>query len=547
MNSNQIMQSAANALRQGQYHQAIKPLKAVLETQPDLLQARWLLVQAFEGLQQPLRACEQIDMLLAGLIDDLPAINQLAAHVLQRGYPLNGVLRSFAAYLARHPGSAEAAFNYAYHLARDAQFETAIKKYTQALKLGIARPEEVHLNIANIYMDHLHDNKKAKSHLNEALALNPRYVNAWFNLGNLAERRGQRDKAKSSFEKCLQLDPLNHTALARLADTHKFESLSDPMFERLNAALRRSDNSDVYFALARAHEQCGDFESAWQNYTTANRLDAGRFPPYNRPATENLFQQIKSRFTAQWLEKYQGKSHDTVFICGMFRTGSTLLEQILAAHPNFYPGGESEFFPRLIAKHFRQYPDGMDHLRSAQLLAWKKQQRAQSSQLAAGNRRLTDKRPDNFLYLGLIKAVLPSAKFVVTQRDWRDVATSIFCTRLGPQQNYATSLSNIRHYLNLQQDLIDHWSDLFGEDLMRLDYEKLVTEPRVTISRLLNDLGESWDERCLSFNRLDNTVKTASVWQVREPLSTKSVARWKNYSRHFEDVFGDQVASQNKA
>jgi len=547
MNSNQMMQSAANAVRQGQHQQAERLLIEVLKEQPGLLQARWLLVQAYEGLQQNSHASDQIDIMLASLMGDLPAINQLAAHVLQQGYPLDAVLRAFSGYLATHPGSADAIFNYAYHLAKDGQFEKAVKNYAQALKLGIAQPEEVHLNIANVYMDHLHNNRKARAHLQEALALNPRYANAWFNLGNLAEQRGQRDEAKSSFEKCLRFDPLNHTALARLADAHKFDSLSDPLLARLNSAAHGSNNSDIHFALAKVYEQCDDFESAWQYYSKANKLDAIAFPPYNRQATENYFQTIKSRCTTQWLKQYKGKSHQTVFICGMFRTGSTLLEQMLAAHPNFFPGGESEFFPRLIAKLFRQYPQGLDSLRPPQLLAWKKQQRVQSSQVAAGTRRLTDKRPDNFLYLGLIKAVLPSAKFVITQRDWRDVATSVFCTRLGPQQNYATNLSDIRHYLGLQQDLIDHWAELFGQDLMRLDYEQLVTDPEPTISRLLNNLGETWDERCLRFDQLDNTVKTASVWQVREPLSTKSIGRWKNYFGHFEEIFGDQIKSQNKA
>src|SRR5690606_17508261 len=105
-------------------------------------------------------------------------------------------------------------------------------------------------------------------------------ANAWFNLGNLAEQCGQRDEAKSSFEKCLQFDPLNHTALARLADAHRFNSPSEPLFKRLTAVAQNSNNSDVHFALARAYEQYGDFESAWQHYSQANRLDANVFPAY---------------------------------------------------------------------------------------------------------------------------------------------------------------------------------------------------------------------------------------------------------------------------
>src|SRR5690554_6491623 len=127
MNNNKTIQAAANAVRQDQYQQAVEKLKIVLEAQPDQTQARWLLALAYEGLQQPLIASKHIDTMLTGLAHDLPAINQVAAHVVQRGYPLAGVLRALAAYLARHPGAADATFNYAYYLARDAQFDAAIK------------------------------------------------------------------------------------------------------------------------------------------------------------------------------------------------------------------------------------------------------------------------------------------------------------------------------------------------------------------------------------------------------------------------------------
>ena len=142
------------------------------------------------------------------------------------------------------------------------------------------------------------------------------------------------------------------------------------------------------------------------------------------------------------------------------------------------------------------------------------------------------------MHVGLIKAVLPSAKFVVTERDWRDVATSVYSTRLGPGQSYSTNLKDIRHYIGNQQELINHWQSILGSDLLRVPYEDLVTEPRKTITGLLEFLGEDWDEGCLSFNKLKNSVQTASVWQVREPLHTKSVGRWQNYRQHFEKAFG---------
>lgn len=155
--------------------------------------------------------------------------------------------------------------------------------------------------------------------------------------------------------------------------------------------------------------------------------------------------------------------------------------------------------------------------------------------------RLTDKRPDNFLYIGLIKSVLPSAKFVVTDRDWRDIATSIYSVRLGPSQAYSTNLQDIRHYIDLQSELVDHWEEMLGSDLVRVSYEDLVRHPRTTVGELLEWFGEAWDERCLSFHELNNNVRTASVWQVREPLHCNSIGRWQNYQRQFVDAFGSDL------
>jgi len=112
---------------------------------------------------------------------------------------------------------------------------------------------------------------------------------------------------------------------------------------------------------------------------------------------------------------------------------------------------------------------------------------------------------------------------------------------LGAGQNYATSLEDIRHYIGLQTELIEHWQSTLGADLIRVRYEDLVTRPRETITGILEDLGESWDESCLSFHQLRNSVQTASVWQVREPFHTKSVGRWKNYLAEFEAAFGPDI------
>jgi len=475
--------------------------------------------------------------------NNLSAIDQIANHLYQSRLPLEHALGAYKKYLAQKPDSANAAFNYAYYLSKDGQFEAAVDMYQRTLKLGIDAPEEVHLNIANICMDHLKNGEKARANLQQALNLNPDVANAYYNLGNLSETEGNRDEAHRCFEKCLELNSDNESALARLADAHILANPDDPLLNRLIELARTSKNCDVHFALARAYEKLAWIELAWQHFSKANQLNKPGLPAYRQAVTEADFHRIRSQCSNQWLSRFEGLSAESLFICGMFRSGSTLLEQILAAHPRFAAGGESEFFPRLVAKGFRNYPEGLDSLTTQKAHSWKEQHALQSRKLFGDSIRITDKRPDNFLHIGLIKAVLPSAKFIVTERDWRDVATSVYSTRLGPGQSYATSLIDIHHYIALQRELVDHWQSILGPDLIRVRYEDLVTQPRDTITRLLECLGEDWDEQCLSFNKLKNTVQTASVWQVREPLHTNSIGRWKNYKQHFENVFGVDVNS----
>ncbi|MCZ6819884.1 MAG: sulfotransferase [Calditrichaeota bacterium] len=489
MTKNPELQQAMSAIRGLQFEEANTLLSELLARQPNNVRARWLLVQSLESQKDTGGAVEQLRLLLIHVKKDLPAIDQIAEHMRQRRYPLDHVLRAYKKYLGYQPESANASFNYAYNLAKDAQFDAAINHYKRSLELGINTPEEVHLNIANIYMDHLHAHDHARAHLEKALARNPAYSSAFYNLGNLSEQEGNRGEARSNFEKCLEADPDNESALARLADTQKFVQQDDPMLARLVATARNSNNSDVHFALGKAYEQLGNFKMAWQHFSEGNVLVKRVMPAYDPEQTEANFNRIATQCNHKWLRQFTGLSREPVFICGMFRSGSTLLEQMLASHPGFVAGGESEFFPRLVAREFPDYPQGLSNISIEELRTWQQQHTEQSTKLFGKLSRLTDKRPDNFLTIGLIKAVLPAAKFVVTERDWRDVATSIYSVRLGQSQNYATSLKDIRHYIGLQTELVDHWEAVLGSDLMRVRYEDLVLHPQRTVTDLLNWLG----------------------------------------------------------
>lgn len=541
MTPDPTLQQALSAIRQQQFPEAIALLEDVLNRQPGNTNARWLLIKSLESCANPSGAQDQLRQLLLRVKKDLPAIDQVAAHIRQRGYPLKHVLTAYRKYLEYKPDSANAAFNYAYNLACDGQFEAAVAAYKRALDGGIDAPEEVHLNIANICMDHLHSSERAQAHLQQAISLNPAYASAYYNLGNLSEQLGDRSAASENFLKAMQLDPGNDSALARLADTKVFSQLDDPLFKKLKSRAEGSRNSDLHIALGKAYEQVGKYDLAWQHFTIANDEDSKRNPPYSRDKTAAIFLQLQEKYSDAAALQSDDSADAPVFIAGMFRSGSTLLEQVLASHSRFVAGGESEFFPRLVGKEFPDYPQGLDRIPARKLKAWRQAYEAHAQKIVASSQRLTDKRPDNFLYAGIIKAVVPSARFVITDRDWRDIATSIYSVRLGRGQAYATHLDDIRHYIALQSELVQFWKELLGPDLMCIRYEDLVQQPQETVSGLLDWLGESWEDSCLSFHELRNSVRTASVWQVRQPLHSKSVGRWRNYRQSFVDAFGEDA------
>jgi tetratricopeptide (TPR) repeat protein len=471
----------------------------------------------------------------------LDALDELSRFCLQHGR-IEPVLAAWDRFFKLHDNSAAGHFNFAWYIGRFGRVNLALAHYERALALGIQRPEEVHLNMARLYSDMLHQDDQAKRQLDRALELNANYIPAMLNLGNLAEQAGDVAKAREWFTRALAVDPKHPTALARMADTLNFSSAAidageaAALLPRLQEAAVATEDADLFFALGRAEEQRGDYTAAWGHYARGNERDRSTLPPYRPDAIEQGISRLIETCTPEWVSARQTQQSATpIFICGMFRSGSTLLEQMLAAHPTFKPAGEREFLPRLVATQLPDYPQELEQLDRKTLEVWAQAYADESRKVHGTDRHLTDKRPDNVLYLGLARALFPKAKVIITRRDARDVATSLFATRLGTAAHYATDLAHIRHYLAQMDRLIAHWQSLWGNDLIVVDYERLVADPREVLGKVLSALGESWDEQCLSFYELRNSVRTASVLQVRQPLNSGSVARWKRFEEAFRD------------
>lgn len=468
---------------------------------------------------------------------------------------LGQIPEAVAAYerlLANWPGLTNCWYNLARLQRSTGDFAAALASYAEALERGIAQPEEVHLNRGVILSDCLHRYAEAERELDKALALNPVYVPALMNLANLHEDLGRRDRAAAVYSRLLELAPEEPQAIARYAGLKDFSQLDDPLIARLRGVLAKpgtsaADLASVEFALGRALDACNAHDEAFAVYRTANRHSresAGpSFRDYDLALAERFVDEVKAAFPAASMvgEKRtagtpQTASPQPIFVCGMFRSGSTLAEQLLGAHPRVETGGELDLVPRLVQTHLAPFPESIASVSPAtwQALAAEYLERLRS--LFPQAAFVTDKRPENYVYIGLVKQLFPGAKIIHTTRDALDNCLSIYFLHLDQSMSYALDLMDIGHHYLQYLRLMAHWKSLFGADILDLQYDALVKEPQPQIAHLLDFLQLDWDDRCLAVPATGRAVRTASVWQVREPLYQRSSGRSRHYERQLRTL-----------
>ncbi len=449
----------------------------------------------------------------------------------------------YAGLLTKWPDLPDSWYNLALIQRQLGRFDEALASYRQALDRGASSPEEVHLNRGVIYSDHLRRDAEAEAELETALKLNPNYVPALLNLANLREQHGNKNAALALYERILTHDRRCHEALARFASLRSAQSAQDPLVDDLRQAISVAaapdDKASLGFALGKILNDCAAYDDAFEAFAAANRCSrqsAVRMAPYDQRRHERYIDDIMKAFPSSAQARETSTTEAPIFICGMFRSGSTLVEQVLASHPNVTSGGELNLIPALAHSDFAPFPAAMAQASTAKLANAAERYRNRVAQMFPSAKRLTDKRPDNFLYVGLIKALFPNARIVNTVRNPLDNCLSVYFLHLDHGMPYALDLMDTAHYYRQYRRLTTHWKSLFGPDIFDFDYDEFVRDPRPVAERLLAFCGLEWDDACLSFHRTKNPVRTESVWQVREPLYQRASGRWHHYAKHLDQV-----------
>ena len=455
------------------------------------------------------------------------------------------VVEAISAYksvLAEAPDLPDSWYNLGWLQRRAGEPRLAIEAYDRALGLGIKDPEEVHLNRGVIFADDLNAPDLAIEAYRAALALNPDFLQARFNLANSLEDIGDRDGAAAEYRTMLDDNPRETEPLARLANLSTVNSADDGLVIRLESErsrpeISKASKASLEFALGRLLDQVGEYDRAFEAFKTANfasgaarHPNSPKYDPVRHDAQVSTLLEVGLPAQAA---VFKPTSIQPVFIVGQFRSGSTLLEQILSAHSAVSTGGELGLLPILAGRHLSPYPQSLStlpyemasKLREAYLEGLK-----QRLPNAAGI--VTDKRPDNFYHVGLILRMFPDAKILHTVRDPRDTCLSNYFLHLSHQQPHALNLAHLGHHYRAYERVMAHWKAIAPDSILDVDYDVMVQDPETEIRKTLDFLDLPFEPACLDFQNSDTPVKTASVWQVREPLYQHASGRWRNYESH---------------
>ena len=471
--------------------------------------------------------------------------------------------------LALEPTLVIALNNLGMALREQGKLDDALASYRQAAQIQ-PNVAELHHNIGNILQDYGRL-EEAEAAYRRAIELNSRYLSACVNLGRIWKRQKNRGAdVKALCGKVLEIDPGYGPALILQSELHadagEFEA-AESVLKRVDASsasfaeawagipyLRKMKDDDaawlagarelaarrlparweslLRFAMGKYFDDIGQFDDAFASYRRAHELARSFGIAYKREAQRPALDALLRTYGSDWIAQRRAHvqaSAKPVLIVGMPRSGTSLVEQILASHPDVFGAGELDFWKDASQALFvARVPVG-----DAALRGCAERYLRLLEELAPEAQRVVDKMPGNFLYLGLIHAAFPQARIIHLQRDPVDTCLSIYFQRFETPHPYANDLADLAHAYRLYRYAMAQWEAILPQGtILHLPYESLVGDQEEWTRKLLDFVGLPWDARCLDFHLHQRKVGTASNWQVRQKMNKSSVERWRRYEKH---------------
>ena len=418
---------------------------------------------------------------------------------------------------------------------------------------------EAHALSGDIYTQ-LSDYNQAEQAYQQALALDENALATHLGLGQLHLELGRIDEAQASFERAMAISPEEIAPYVFMAQAKKMKN-GDATLARLETeaqdidSMRPTRAMSLHFALGKAYDDLKQYDQAFPHFAAGCKIKRERIQ-YDADMQDKITQDICEFFTKKTIAKLRGAgdaSDVPIFVLGMPRSGTTLTETIIASHPDVYGAGELRDLLALANEPIsgvasQPYPLSMQGLTKADLTQMGAQYVAGLRKHAASAKHITDKMPANFLALGLIHLMLPNAKIIHIKRNAADICLSGFTKLFNNSQYHTYDLTEMaRYYVNYAK-VMEHWRKVLpASAFLELQYEDLVTDKDAQSRRLIDFCGLEWNSACLESHKTERSVKTASITQVRQPVYTSSVERWKRYEKHLQpllDTLGKYAPAQ---
>lgn len=392
------------------------------------------------------------------------------------------------------------------------------------------------------------NNEEAESLFTQTLNHWPGYVPALQGLGHIKMQAGKIQQAIGFFEQIKDINPLlGDTALISARQYPDDDAtLEDMATTATRASLDTNVRCKILFQLASAWEQRKDFDKAFYFAQLANQASR-KLITYDKQQHRQDCARIRHGFCAALFDHRKDCGHPStlpVYVVGMPRSGTTLVEQILAAHSDIVGGGELGVIPQVAyglnrwERHVgsgRSYPDCVDDLTPYITHGLAEGVLSELRDLAPHAKHIVDKLPHNFEFIGLIKFLFPNAKIISVRRDPRDIALSNYFIDYKAKHNgmgFAYDMEEIGRQLADHNQLMHHWQQIFPGEILEVNYEDIVDDIEASARKMLNYIGVSWQPQVLAFNKSKQNITTASMWQVRQPLYKSSKGKWQRYQQY---------------
>lgn len=377
----------------------------------------------------------------------------------------------------------------------------------------------------------------AKECFEKALRLKPQHAGALCGLGWLASVEGRFEDAERFYRSALQTEPLKAAAWAPIPELRRMISADkdwlDGVERTLASGVQPLEESKLRFAMGKYFDDLGNFSRAFEQFKRANELYKQVVVAYDRAARMQFVDDMIRIYTRHCLAQTvagTSESEQPVFVVGMMRSGTSLVEQIIASHPDAAGAGEPDFWQTAAHRVSDELRGGLPDAQLSRKLgdAYLKAVTRHSADAL----RVVDKSTFNSDHLGLIHAVFPRARIIYLQRDPLDTCLSCYFQDFANAASFTLDLSDLAHYYRAHHRLIAHWRAVLPEGtLLEVPYAELVADQETWSRRIIEFIGLEWDPRCLEFHKTERPVLTASSWQVRQRMYSSSVGRWRNYKK----------------